>query len=138
MRKKNWLYVIFLIAGIGSLGAGFCLQAEEVKRISGMFIGIGAGLFGMSISGLLMKRLEQEHPELDKQAEIEYKDERNIIIRNRAKAKAGDMTQWLMMGIAYFTIAISAPLWITLAVIAAFLFYHAAGVYLMNKYQKEM
>ena len=103
-----------------------------------MLIGIGAGLFGVSASNLLLIHIERKNPAFEKQTKIEYSDERNTMIRHRAKAKAGDITQWLIMGIAYVTIIISAPLWVTFAVIAVFLAYNVLGIYLMSKYQKEM
>ena len=60
------------------------------------------------------------------------------MIRNKAKAKVGDITQWLIMGIAYITIVIDAPLWVTLVVVGVFLLKNALEVYFMNKFQKEL
>ncbi|MNN71685.1 hypothetical protein D3C81_1876440 [compost metagenome] len=80
----------------------------------------------------------RRNPDIEKQAAIDYHDERNMIIRNQAKAKAGDLTQWLIMAIAYITILISAPLWVTLAVVIVFLIYHFMSSYLIFKYQKNM
>jgi len=138
MKMKRSFYYATLIAGICSIIASLFFRSEEVKLISGLLIGIGAGLSGMSVANLVVKHLERKNPELEKQAEIEYKDERNTMIRNRAKAKAGNITQWLIMGIAYITIIVSTPLWVTLTVIAVFLIYNMIVIYLMNKYQKEM
>lgn len=109
-----------------------------MKTISGVVIGVGAGLFGMGISNLLMRRMERNNPEIEKMKIIEENDERNTMIRHRAKAKSGDITQWLIMAIAYITILISAPLWVTLAVVAVFCAYHIIALYYMGKYQKEM
>lgn len=138
MKMKRSFYFATLITGICCIIASLFFKSEEVKLISGLLIGIGAGLSGMSVANLVMKHLERKNPELEKQAEIEYKDERNTMIRNRAKAKAGNITQWLIMGIAYITIIVSTPLWVTLTVIVVFLIYNAIVIYLMNKYQKEM
>ena len=138
MRKSRSFYVAVLIIGICCMAASFFFRDESVKSISGVLIGVGAGLVGMSVSGLGMKHTEHKHPEIKKQAEIDYKDERNIMIRNRAKARAGDITQWLIMVIAYITILVSAPLWVTLAVIAVFVVHNVIGLYLIGKYQREM
>jgi hypothetical protein len=89
------------------------------KSVGGVCIGVGGGLLGMSISYLYMKRLEEKEPQLTKQKEIEFADERNTTIRNRAKAKAGDIIQWFIMGIAYVTILINASMWVTLIVVAS-------------------
>lgn len=138
MLKKKSFYIITLILGIALIGVSFLFKGEDLKTISGLAIGIGSGLFGMSIANIIMKNLEQKDPEGMKQKEIEFKDERNTIIRYRAKAKAADIIQWFIMGIAYLTIIISAPLWVTLTTICVFLLYNILSIYLMNKFQKEM
>lgn len=138
MKRKSSYYVAMLIIGICCIGASLFFNSAEQKPISGILIGIGSSFIGLSISNLIMKHMDHKNPQLEKQVQIEYNDERNTLIRNRAKAKAGDITQWLIMGIAYITILISAPLWVTLAVVVVFLIYNVIGLYLMNKYQKEM
>ncbi|GMQ57744.1 hypothetical protein AN1V17_21390 [Vallitalea sediminicola] len=138
MLKKKLFYIVTLILGIILIGVSFFFKGEELKSISGMCMGIGSGLFGMSVANIFMKNLEQKNPEKMKLNEIEFKDERNTMIRYRAKAKAGDISQWFIMGIAYLTIIINAPLWVTLATVCVFLLYNVIGVYLMAKYQKEM
>lgn len=60
------------------------------------------------------------------------------MIRYKAKAKVGDIIQWLIMGIEYITIVIDAPLWVTLVVGGVFLLKNALEVYFMNKFQKEL
>ncbi|MEO3944871.1 hypothetical protein [Gorillibacterium sp. CAU 1737] len=138
MRKGIAFYLVAMLIGICCLAANFVFVGDDDKALGGVLIGVGAGLIGMSVSGFIMKRMEYKHPELEKQNVIEFQDERNTMIRNRAKAKAGDITQWLIMVIAYLTILLSLPLWVTLAVVAVFAFYNACGFYLMGKYQKEM
>lgn len=138
MKRSRLTYIVGLFMGINCLLASLFFKSDDVKSISGVLIGIGAGLFGVSASNLLLIHIERKNPALEKQTKIEYSDERNTMIRHRAKAKAGDITQWLIMGIAYVTIIISAPLWVTFAVIAVFLVYNVLGIYLMSKYQKEM
>lgn len=138
MKRSCLIYIVGLFMGICCLLASLFFKSDDVKSISGVLIGIGAGLFGVSASNLLLIHIERKNPAFEKQTKIEYSDERNTMIRHRAKAKAGDITQWLIMGIAYVTIIISAPLWVTFAVIAVFLAYNVLGIYLMSKYQKEM
>ncbi len=138
MLKKKSFYVMTLMIGIALLGSSFLLRGEGLKTISGVLIGIGAGLFGMSIANLWMKGFEEKNPEIMKDNEIEFKDERNTMIRNRAKAKAGDIIQWFIMGIAYLLIAIDAPLWMILITVGGFVLYNFISLYYMNKYQKEM
>lgn len=137
MLKKTSFYIMTLLIGIILIALSYVFKGE-VKTVSGVLIGVGAGMFGMSIANLYMKHIEKKHPEDMKQNEIEFKDERNTLIRYRAKAKAGDVIQWFIMAIAYLMIIIDAPLWVTLAVVGVFLLYNVLSLYFMNKYQKEM
>ena len=73
-----------------------------------------------------------------KQNEIELKDERNVLIRQRAKAKSADITQWLIMIIAYLEIFVNAPLWIILLTVGIFVLYNIIQIYYVNKFNKEM
>lgn len=138
MNGRKSTYVALLVLGICCVGASFFFLEEDVKGIGGILIGIGAGLVSMSASHLWMRHFMKKHPERVRQTQIDYNDERNMLIRQRAKARAGDITQWLTMAFAFVTILISAPLWITLAVVAIFVFYTVIGFYYMARYQKEM
>ncbi|TAH73805.1 MAG: hypothetical protein EWM47_02410 [Anaerolineaceae bacterium] len=138
MIKNKSFYIVTMAIGVTLIVLSVFLRGEELKVFSGLSIGIGAGLLGMSIVHLIMKRYEEKNPELARQINIDTIDERNIIIQNRAKAKAGDITMWLIILIAIITIIIRAPLWFTLLVIAIFLLYNIFIVYFMNKYQKEI
>lgn len=138
MLKKTSFYICTLICGILLASSSFIFKAMLSKPLEGVLIGIGAGLFGMSISNLITKSIEKKNPEVMKQNEIELKDERNTMIRNKAKAHAGDIIQWFIIGIAYLLILSDASLWLTLAATMVYLLYHILGIYFMGKYQKEM
>ncbi len=138
MFKKTSFYIITLLLGAGLVAAGFAFQSDETKSIAGVLAGIGAGTFGMSLSKLIMKRYEKKYPDIMKQNEIELRDERNTMIRSKAKSKSGDVLQWLVMGLAYIMILFNEPLWLILLTVGIFLSYNILSIYLMNKYQKEM
>lgn len=138
MIKKKSFYIITMAIGIILIIVSFLLRGEELKVFSGLSIGIGAGILGMSIARLIMKHYEDKNPEISRQIKIDSTDERNVIIRNQAKAKAGDITMWLIVLVAFITVIISAPIWFTLLVIGVFLLYNIFIVYFMNKYQKKI
>lgn len=138
MTKNKSLYIVTLVIGIALFAGSFLVRSEELKTISGVMIGIGAALFGTSIAKLWMRRFEEKNPDIMKDNEIEFKDERNTLIRYRAKAAAGDIIQWFIIGIAYLLIIIDAPLWVILVTVGIFLLYNILGMYFMGKYQKEM
>ncbi|RYD04107.1 hypothetical protein N752_16120 [Desulforamulus aquiferis] len=138
MVKKTSFYVFILILGIGLIVTGFLFRAEEVKNISGVLIGIGMSLFGSSLFNLFMKHFQQKHPEIKKQNEIYFNDERNVIIQNRSKARAADIIQWFIIGLAYVMILFDYPLWLFGITVGIFLLYYLISIYFAVKYQKEM
>ncbi len=135
MNKKMSLYIVFAILAFCLLLAGFFV---EVKKISGLMIGIGAGVFSYSISLLVNMLYLQKHPEYQKQSTIELKDERNIMIRNHAKAKAADIMQWVIVALTYVSILLSLPLWFTLLVVMLVPAYNIIVMVYTNKYQREL
>ena len=146
MKTKSY-HVITLLLGIALLCASLLcrldgiknlINLQQLKAISGILLGVGAGLIGMSISNLIMNRMLEKDPKLKRKNEIEFKDERNISIRNHAKAKAADIIQWFIMGIAYLTILIGSPIWVTLLIVVVFMLYHGLTAYYVSKYQNEM
>jgi len=138
LKKKALFGILQLVTGIFLILLSFLLKADVPKPICGVFLGVGGCLSGMGIIRLITNHIESINPALKRAKEIEDNDERNIVIRNRAKAKAGDITQWLIIAIAYITILISAPIWVTLFVVCVYIFYNVAGILLINKYQNEM
>ncbi len=141
MTKKKSFYVGALLLGACILVAGIVLHVwmgEEVKKWTGICLGVGMSLISMSVVNLIMKRKEEKNPEWGKQNKIEYNDERNAYIRYKAKAKAGDYMQWGVAGIAYITIATNSPLWVTMVVMGVFLLYCILEAFYIFKYQEEL
>lgn len=138
MSKKKSIYVFLLVAAFVMLVISVFLQGEKLKPISGVLIGLGAGLVGLSVSNLLRIRLEQKNPKIAKQNEIEFQDERNTMIRYKSKAKAGDISQWLILCISFVTILARMKLWLTLSIIGIFLLQSVIELYYASKYSKQM
>lgn len=137
MLKKTSLYVLKLLLGIGLTGASFWFWAEN-KNVSAVLIGIGLSLIGSSLFYLYIKYFQQKHPQIKKQLEIDWNDERNKMIQNRAKAKSADIVQWLIIGLAYIMLLFNYPLWLFGITIGIFVLYYLISVYFAVKYQKEM
>lgn len=136
MSKSKTTNIVFLIIGIALILAFLTLDFS--KNIEGLFLGIGAGIMGMSISNLVAILYYKKNPDKSILEEIEYLDERNILIRYRAKAIVGDIIQWAIIIVAYISIIIKSELWITLCFIATFVVKKLLEFYFMNKYQKEI
>ena len=59
-------------------------------------IGVGCGLFGHGMGSLISRKALQGDPALQKQLEIDARDERNVAIANRAKGKAFDCMTFVL------------------------------------------
>ena len=138
MRKSARFCAVLLALSLVLLAAALLLRGRLPGSWSGVLIGLGAGIFGASLSGLLMRRWESRNPEFAKQNEIAARDERTTAIRSLAKARAGDVVQWCVMGIAWLSILAGAPLWLTLAAVGVFLLYSVLSLAFMIRLEKEM
>ena len=135
MQKKSMFYITAIIISVIMI---IISQFVELNSHSGILLGTGAGVLGANIAKLYFISLEKKNPDMIKENEIELQDERNVLIRQRAKAKSADITQWLIMIIAYLEIFVNAPLWITLLTVGIFVLYNIIQIYYINKFNKEM
>lgn len=135
MKKKSIFYIMGVVVSTLMI---ILSQFVELNSHAGILLGTGAGVIGASIARLYFIRLEKKNPDIIKQNEIELKDERNVLIREKAKAKSADIMQWLIMIIAYITIFVNAPLWMTLLAIGIFVLYIIIQIYYINKFNKEI
>ena len=142
MNKKRTLYRTLLIVGLGLLALSLALMLLLGDRLpdpaGGAMIGVSSGLAAMGLANLLMLRQTERDPHLARQMEIEDRDERNTAIRRRAKAVSGEALQWAVMGAAWLSIALGAPLWVTLAAVGVFVGKSALEWCLMVRYQRLM
>ena len=135
MQKKSMFYVMAITISVIMI---ILSQFVELNSHSGILLGTGAGIIGASIAKLYSINLEKKNPDMIKENEIELQDERNVLIRQRAKAKSADITQWLIMIIAYLEIFVNAPLWIILLTVGIFVLYNIIQIYYINKFNNEM
>lgn len=142
MSKKKTLYRTLLILGLALLAAAltlmFLLRDRLPDAAGGAMIGVSSGLAAMGVSNLLLLRQAERDPRLARQTEIEEKDERNTAIRRRAKAVSGEVLQWAVMAAAWLTIALGAPLWVTLTAVGAFAGKSVLEWCLIARYQQQM
>ena len=135
MQKKSMFYIMAITISVLMI---ILSQFVELNSHSGILLGTGAGVIGASIAKLYTINLEKKNPDMIKENKIELQDERNVLIRQRAKAKSADITQWLIMIIAYLEIFVNAPLWIILLTVGIFVLYNIIQIYYINKFNKEM
>ena len=137
MNKKN-LGGILLLAGAALLLLGLLLGDRVSDAMGGMLFGAGSGLAAMGISRLLTARYDARHPQQARRSEIEQRDERNVAIRRRAQAVAGEALQWAVLAAAWISVGLGAPLWVTLAAVGVFVAKSVLELCLILRYQREM
>ena len=137
MNKKN-LGGILLLAGALLLLLGLLLGDRVSDAMGGMLFGAGSGLMAMGLSRLLTARYDARHPQQARRSEIEQRDERNVAIRRRAQAVAGEALQWAVIVAAWISVGLGAPLWVTLAAVGVFVAKSVLELVLMARYQREM
>lgn len=143
-NKSIVMYLVFSLIGFMILAAGAVLAKLTrnsqgiIQTLSYVFIGIGSGIFGQNIGNTFNICAMKNNPQLAKQKEIDEKDERNIEIRNKAKAKAYDL-MLLVFGALMLAFALMGVNWsVILAIVIAYLFVVFSNIYFINKYNKEM
>jgi len=139
MSKKKGLYIALLILGIALVGLQvFVLKDIGNKQLSGICIGVGAGLFGMGAGQLISIMVIEKHPEAKRKVDIEAKDERNMYINDRARARAFNAMEIILPILALVLILMGEPLLTVLLVIGAYLTGWGTYIGYLGKYQKEM
>ncbi len=101
-------------------------------------VGIGAVLFGENLGAAIKNYLLKTDPEATIRIEIESKDERNMIISNKAKAKAFDFMLVVFAALITALSLMRTEINVVLLIAAAYLFSIVANIFYLVKYQKEM
>ena len=143
-QHKVGRYIVLAIVGLIILVGGLVLtklfpEANGIfKTLPFLCVGVGAGVFGGNIGTAIKNRTLRTNPQAAKQAEIEEKDERNRIIRDRAKSKAYDLMIFIYAAILLAFALIQVDIYIILALGAVYLFFVFSNVYYLSKYYQEM
>jgi hypothetical protein len=127
-----------LALGVVLVVVGLLLPGSVPKAVAGLCLGIGSGIAGMSAANLTMASYYRKHPALQKRAAIDARDERTIAINDKAKARAFDITRYILIAVALVYIAANAPLWMTLLIVGVHVFGSVIEFYHMAKYDNEM
>ncbi|MBP8639959.1 MAG: hypothetical protein KBI01_03530 [Oscillospiraceae bacterium] len=144
MKKNNRTNYFSVILGLILLASGLYFvktlgQPQGIMRaLPYVCIGLGCGIFGHGMGSLISKRSLKNSPDIEKQIEIEKKDERNIAIGNRAKAKAYDLMIFIFGALMVSFALMNVDMIVVLLLVFSYLFVAAYGVYYRIKYDKEM
>ena len=140
MRSKQMkLYTTLAVLGAILFAIlWFVFTGKDVNTVSGLFIGIGAGLFGLSVAQIIVIVIAEKNPEYKRKASIEEKDERNIAISNKAKAKGFNAMGYILPILMLVYVLINADLLLLLLLVFAYLLVYCVYIFYLNKYSKEM
>jgi len=137
-------YLVYTLIGFTTLAAGvvlgkFIRDAHGImETLPYLLIGIGAGVFGQNLSGVIKIWTKNKASQAAKHKEIEEKDERNISIRNMAKAKAFDLMVIVFGSMITAIALLKIDRTVVIAFIITYLFVLFSSIYFTIKYNKEM
>ena len=143
MNKKLINYFIAII-GVILLACGLILiklihtPQGILTTLPYICVGIGCGMFGHGTGNIINSRIMYNNPNFKKQMEIEQKDERNIAIKNSAKAKAYDMMIFVFGALMIALALMNVDMMVILMLVSCYLFVIGYSVYCRVKYEKEM
>lgn len=121
------LYLIYFVNG-----------GDEFSRLSTLITALGGGLIGGSTARWYRIKRIEETPNKSKAIEIEYNDERNTLIRYKAKSISGEITNWIFVVVAYICIVKDYSSWLIYSILAIVLSKYIFEAIFIKKYNKEL
>ncbi|MDQ0114002.1 hypothetical protein [Paenibacillus harenae] len=143
MKKIISSYFLTLV-GVGLLAGGlyFIKTIEDpqgmLRALPFICVGLGCGIFGHGMGEIIVRTAMKNNPAAAKQLEIDKKDERNLAIANRAKAKAYDMMVFVLGALITAFAFMAIDLIMVLLLVFAYMFILGYNTYYRFKYYKEM
>ena len=139
MKRTTLAYCLVMVLGVALVAVGLLdIRAQFLPTaVSEILAPLAGGAIGLGIAGLIGQSMIQSDPVLQ-QREKARNDERNTAIRRRAKAVSGEVLQWTVLGAAWLSIALGAPLWVTLTAVGVFAGKSVLEWCLMVRYQGQM
>ncbi len=142
--KGKWIGWGAVALGALMAGAGIWM-AREFAQAQGLMaalpyvlIGLGCGAFGYGAGAAANAMVARRYPDVARDKEIEEKDERNVAIANRAKARALDSMYYVFGALMVALALMGTDMKVILLLVAAYLFVAGSMVYYLCRYQKEM
>ena len=141
MKKADYF---FAVAGVllAVTGVFLVMTLENPQGIlltlPYVLLGAGCGMFGYGMSNIISKKAISKDEKLQKQLAVEEKDERNIAISNKAKAKAYDFMTFTFGILLLILTLMNTDMIALLLLVAAYLSVQIYAIYYRFKYEKEM
>jgi ABC-type multidrug transport system fused ATPase/permease subunit len=143
-QYKVGRYVFLAVIGFIIFCVGLALiklsqDADGIlKTLPYICVGIGSGILGGNLGTAFKNKAMLKNPQAARQMEIEQKDERNQAISNKAKARVYDLMIFVYAAIILAFALMQVDIYVTLTLVAIYLFLIFANVYYFTKYNKQM
>jgi len=132
-------FLFLFVLGVVTVIVGFTVfQQYEVKAVSGVLIGVGAGTAGLAVAQAATNSILARNPQLRHQLEIETKDERNVFINQTAKAKAFDFSIYVPLPVCLLAILMGASTKVILLIVGANVLQWLVYLWNLNKLYQKM
>jgi len=128
--------VVLIIAAI-LLAILYTLPYGAMQALPFVLGGMGIVAFIGGIAGALSVRLMKKDPNFAKEV-TDFFDERAIAIENKAKAKAGDFTAFLLWALIIFLAVMQVELLIIIVFVGVMLVRMFVLHYFIRRYTKQM
>lgn len=139
MKRKTIAYLLVTFLGI-LLGTVILFSSQAAAlpvRASRTLASLGGIALGLGLGGLMTQSRLKSDPAL-RQREKEKNDERNVAIRRRAEALAGNITTILLALAGAVSRSLDAPWWVTAALFGS-AFFNMLLVYVFTLwFQRKM
>lgn len=140
MKNKKFYYCIYILmclVGTITLITGIVSTSHNIfpDGINGFMTGAGAALLGLGIIYILIPKFK---PQYYKQFTIENNDERNIMIKNKSLALAGQISNYLVCALLSVTVLLNQVSWITWSLLYIELVYAITFTFFYYKYQHKI
>lgn len=141
MKNRLFLPVLGIVIGalIALMGP---LNGVALKGTAPVFLAVGGGIFGLSISKFIYIILNnitaRKRPELMRAQTIDLKDERNTTIRDKAGAKTNILMLDLIFILTFVFAFMSLELWVTATMAGLMLINITAYTLFARYYAKKL
>lgn len=138
MKRKRVLYLALILAGAALIAAVYWQRNSISSRWVVTWMGAASAMTGIGFSRLLSAGMEAADPSLERRNRIEQRGERNVAIRNRAKALSGYILQWAVIAASWLAFGLGAPAWIVLLALASLILKCLLELFLTVRYRNQM
>ena len=119
MKKKQIFAALGLVLALGLWLAAFFLDGRISDQLGGALFGLGGALLGICGTALIEGYIEgRMTPEERRELERGERDERNMVIRDRAALKSWYWTLYLLWGLFFLTLVLDHGFYFALVAVA--------------------